>query len=99
MALKMRTRATCPKFPPDHVPLWCIKGGSAIVQDDHFEQRMQLKCGKWQSWDILELSAKYDLAQYGHVHTLDGDNIPCDWALNNEVVRTPVEQQPRQYAV
>ena len=78
MALKTRTRATRPKLLPNHAPLWCIKGSLAIVQEDHFEQRVHLECRMWQSWAILELFAKYDLAQYGHVHMLDGEDIACD---------------------
>lgn len=39
---------------------------------------------------------QYDLAQYGHVQTLDSEEIACEWAMNDEVVCTLVEQQPWQ---
>lgn len=55
---------------------------------------MQLKSRMWQSWDILRRFAQYNLARYGHVQTLDGQKIACEWALNDEVVRTLIEQQP-----
>ena len=53
---------------------------------------MQLECGMWQPWDILELSAKYNLAPYCPLHTLDGDDFAYVWALNDEVVYMLVKQ-------
>ena len=79
---------------PDHAPLWRIKGGSAILHVDADGQRVRLTSGRWQSWDSLRLSAQYELARYGHVETLDGKKMACDWALDDEVVRTLVAQQP-----
>ena len=79
---------------PAQAPLWRIKGGSAILQVDDYGQRVRLTNGTWQSWDSLKRSAQYDLARYGHVQTLDGEKIACEWALNDAAVRTLVEQQP-----
>lgn len=72
-----------------------IKGASAILQVDNYEQQVQVQSGIWHSWDILRLSAQHDLAHYGYVQKLGGEEIACDWALD-EVVRTLVEQQPWQ---
>ena len=94
MAAKTAPSAATNSLLPDQAPLWRIKGGSAILQVDDDGQRVRLKSGTWQSWDSLQRSAQYDLARYGHVQTLDGGKIACDWALNDAAVRALVEQQP-----
>ena len=94
MAEKTEPSAANTRLLPDQAPLWRIKGGSAILQVDDYGQRVRLKSGPWQSWDSLRRSAQYDLARYGHVQTLDGERIACDWALNDEAVRALVAQQP-----
>lgn len=67
MAQKAELSAASNNLPPDHAPLWRIKGGSAILQVDDYEQRVRVKSGLWQSQDILRLLAQDDSDRYGHV--------------------------------
>ena len=60
---------------PMEDPLWAIKAGMAAIGVDYETQEVILEDGKRSSFLALQAAAENDLAEFGHVKTLDGHEV------------------------
>ena len=63
-----------PKLPTED-PLWAIKAGMAAQGIDYEKKEVILEDGKRSSFLALQAAAENDLAEFGHVKTLDGHEV------------------------
>ena len=63
-----------PNLPPED-PLWAIKVGMAAQGIDYKNKEVILEDGKCSSFLALQAAAEKDLAEFGHVKTLDGHEM------------------------
>ena len=60
---------------PTEDPLWAIKAGMAAIGVDYKTREVILEDGKRSSFLALQAAAEKDLAEFGHVKTLDGQEV------------------------
>ena len=63
-----------PKLPTED-PLWAIKAGMAATGIDYAKQEVIFEGGKHSSFLALQTAAERDLAEFGHVKSLDGQEV------------------------
>ena len=63
-----------PNLPPED-PLWAIKAGMAAQGIDYEKKEVILEDEKRSSFLALQTAAENDLAEFGHVKTLDGHEV------------------------
>ena len=60
---------------PTEDPLWAIKAGMTATGIDYEKQEVLLEDGTRSSFVALQTAAEKDLAEFGHVKTLDGQEV------------------------